>query len=442
MSVKLIEFVKSGNLDGVRRQLAGGCDVNYSCPPDGATALYWAACKGHLSVCNWLVRYGADVNQAVDKSGSLPLHGAADRGHVDCVLLLIRKGSNIDAKTKSNDDTALHLAAYRGHVTVCRLLLLYGACAEALNAQGCTALDQAQMQSHYDIYQLIWKHLHSHRSFSGETHSVIPRLSKTSAHQPKSLISKQGCGMTEVTTSSPIESLIDSAHTNDEERRWEIVNKSCRRPSEEIYSFSDNESFFEKANNTGRHLSKLSPVSNNTKPVRSSGSEDVTILANNPDCENWTVARHYSVTEESVMTIDDDDDDDVTQELIRRLDLLVDYSDDLQVQLTVSRDDNDRLVRDNASLTRRLELLAQIAGAVDGANRAREESERRAVRAEFELATARRRCAALEDSVRALESRNRVLVQPGNCALCSTAPSSNRVSVLSGFGDQYELKPR
>lgn len=95
MSVKLIEFAKNGNVDAVRRQLlSGGCDVNYSCPPDGTTALYWAACKGHLSVCNWLVRYGANVNQSVDKSGSLPLHGAADRGHVDCILLLIRKYVN------------------------------------------------------------------------------------------------------------------------------------------------------------------------------------------------------------------------------------------------------------------------------------------------------------------------------------------------------------
>lgn len=87
--VKLIEHAKNGNLTALRHQLLDGCDVNYRCPPDGATALYWAACNGHLTTCDWLVRHGADVNQIVDKSGSLPLHGAADRGHVDCVLLLI-----------------------------------------------------------------------------------------------------------------------------------------------------------------------------------------------------------------------------------------------------------------------------------------------------------------------------------------------------------------
>lgn len=208
------------------------------------------------------------------------------------------------------------------------------------------------------------------------------------------------------------------------------MKKSCHT-SEEIYAFADNYKTFGQASNTeSSHRPKSMPYSN---------AKDV-IMTNSPECKNCVIARHNVMTIGDV--VDDDDDDDVTQELIRRLDQLVEYSDGLQVQLTVCKDENDQLVRDNWTLTRRLELLAKIAGNVKGMNRAREESERRALRAEFELETVRQRCDTLEDSVRVLETRNRELVQLGDCALCSTAASSNLVSVLSGFSDKYELKPR
>lgn len=89
---ELVDAAKAGDLPRVRDcVLKRGCDVNFRCPPDGSTALYWSACGGHVLVCDWLVGHGADVDLATSKSGSTPLHGAADRGHYECVYLLLKR---------------------------------------------------------------------------------------------------------------------------------------------------------------------------------------------------------------------------------------------------------------------------------------------------------------------------------------------------------------
>ena len=94
----IIESAKNGDCSRLRRQIAerivavGGGDrsaVNVRCTVDGTTPLYWAACNGHLVVCDWLLRHGADPNGTVEKTGSTALHAAADRGHTKCVLLLL-----------------------------------------------------------------------------------------------------------------------------------------------------------------------------------------------------------------------------------------------------------------------------------------------------------------------------------------------------------------
>ena len=94
--MEFIEAAKRGDLSRMRQletcsDRTGQVNVNFQYPPDGSTALFWAACCGHVMTCDWLIRHGARVNLANYKSGSLPLHGAADRGHSDCVRLLIRR---------------------------------------------------------------------------------------------------------------------------------------------------------------------------------------------------------------------------------------------------------------------------------------------------------------------------------------------------------------
>lgn len=158
----IIAAAKIGDVERMRRLVVNAHNagelVNFRCPPDGTTALYWTSCNGHLLACEWLIRHNADVNLTTEKSGSTPLHGAADRGHANCARLLIRSGSRINLCTKNNGDTSLHLAAYRGHLDVCRLLLEFGACAEIVNKQGHTPLQEAQMKCHYDVFRFIIKY--------------------------------------------------------------------------------------------------------------------------------------------------------------------------------------------------------------------------------------------------------------------------------------------
>ena len=82
---------KRGDLERVKHLYQAGHPIHAHDPEDGTTPLYWAACNGHVTLCNWLILHGADVNQPTVKSGSSALHAAADRGHADCVFFLIQK---------------------------------------------------------------------------------------------------------------------------------------------------------------------------------------------------------------------------------------------------------------------------------------------------------------------------------------------------------------
>lgn len=57
----IFEACRVGDLDAVRKYVGNGADVNLV-DNDGYSALIWAACNGHLGVCELLVGSGADVN--------------------------------------------------------------------------------------------------------------------------------------------------------------------------------------------------------------------------------------------------------------------------------------------------------------------------------------------------------------------------------------------
>lgn len=124
--------------------------------------------------------------------------------------------------------------------------------------------------------------------------------------------------------------------------------------------------------------------------------------------------------------------DDVVQELVTKFNKLVAYSSELQVQLTVRDDEQDRLTKENENLIERLECCKKIAEAVEVSNRARMESERRALRAERELIGLKQRIEALENLNRMHE--NRLLLSANNDSYSSTRNSA--------YESNYELQPR
>ena len=98
----------------------------------GRTALHWAACGGHVSVMQWLLKVGGNP-EAVDRWGCTPLHLAADFGRIEALNLLLAAGVAPDCTAKSGK-RPLHLAAGHGRVALLRPLLARGAVLDLFSA--------------------------------------------------------------------------------------------------------------------------------------------------------------------------------------------------------------------------------------------------------------------------------------------------------------------
>ena len=75
------------------------------------TPLHWAAVKGQLEVCKFIIA-NVDNKNPSNNYGRTPLHGAANSGHVKVCQLLME---NVEDKNPSNSrgNTSLHDAAQR-----------------------------------------------------------------------------------------------------------------------------------------------------------------------------------------------------------------------------------------------------------------------------------------------------------------------------------------
>jgi ankyrin repeat protein len=80
-----------------------------SMPPEGSTALHFAADKGQLETARLLLKYGASV-AALAGLNWTPLHSAASEGWPLLVKLLLEKGADAKART-SEGKTPMELAA-------------------------------------------------------------------------------------------------------------------------------------------------------------------------------------------------------------------------------------------------------------------------------------------------------------------------------------------
>jgi len=106
----IVEAVKRGDVDTVRRLITGGAGVNVA-EGDGMTPLHWAAGRGDARVTELLLEAGADV-AAVTRIGSYtPLHLAARGGHAAVAKSLMVAGADIAAITTSGGAMPLHMAA-------------------------------------------------------------------------------------------------------------------------------------------------------------------------------------------------------------------------------------------------------------------------------------------------------------------------------------------
>ena len=96
--VKIIQAVKDGNVEAVKKYLAAGMDVNTK-DGYGATPLLYAAEYGYNDVAELLITNGADVNARYN-DGLTALHAAVLYGSNEIVKLLIDQGADVNTKAK------------------------------------------------------------------------------------------------------------------------------------------------------------------------------------------------------------------------------------------------------------------------------------------------------------------------------------------------------
>jgi ankyrin repeat protein len=95
-------LTKNGDLDGLKKSISKGTNVNGQNLLTGITPISMAALNGKTEVIEFLLNKGADVN-ARSRDGGTALHGAAFLGHIETVNLLLNKGANPNVRNKKGE---------------------------------------------------------------------------------------------------------------------------------------------------------------------------------------------------------------------------------------------------------------------------------------------------------------------------------------------------
>lgn len=154
----LVTAILNANLNGVRKLLDAGADVNvmdaYGETPLHAATFndkYLDTQKTSLTIARLLIDKGANVNAQTAKETisinggpdpgqqSSPLHMAAISGNLDVATLLLEKGANVNAKTTMGV-TPLHWASAANKLEIVDLLISHHADVNATDEQGRTPL--------------------------------------------------------------------------------------------------------------------------------------------------------------------------------------------------------------------------------------------------------------------------------------------------------------
>ena len=118
-----------GDYGMAKRCIKNGENVNQreTCNPVlERSMLAIAAGKGHLKICQLLMKHGADPDIG-DLIGTTPLHMAASRGYTEICRILLDGGADVDPVRKYGGETPLHFAGQRCKLSTCALLIERGA---------------------------------------------------------------------------------------------------------------------------------------------------------------------------------------------------------------------------------------------------------------------------------------------------------------------------
>ncbi len=157
---RLMEAVKSGNLDAVRALAKNRALLNTP-EADGTTALAWAVRSDDLPIVQALLAAGADA-KASNRYAVTPLELAVNNGNAATTSALLKAGADASF-VKPGGQTILMAAARTGNAEVVRMLLDHGGNdGNAVNARessyGETALMWAVSENHAAAAKLLIEH--------------------------------------------------------------------------------------------------------------------------------------------------------------------------------------------------------------------------------------------------------------------------------------------
>ena len=157
----LVQATRAGNIEAVRRILAGGVDIN-RVDDRGCTALHSASILGNVDIAKLLLAdRRLDVNKGCTDenncdSGITALMIAAKRNHVAIVKELL-KHSEINLLVRGLDGLSpLMIAGHGGHLHVVEALLkAEGIAVNQLNDKGGSALMIMVQNGHADCVRVM-----------------------------------------------------------------------------------------------------------------------------------------------------------------------------------------------------------------------------------------------------------------------------------------------
>lgn len=195
LNAKLLEAVKTANLDVTRELLDKGADVNAR--DKWRQGLLWHAMYNALSnnkvdqakqrefkkIALVLIEQGVDVEYTDgDQYERTPLHNAASGCDKDIVKALIEKGAKINARTRYNGNTPLHHAVMftagsagdRDRLDVVKLLVEHGANLNVKNSESKTPIQCAEIIYSDTVKKAAIKYMRKHG-----TKGPVVQLDKT-----------------------------------------------------------------------------------------------------------------------------------------------------------------------------------------------------------------------------------------------------------------------
>lgn len=135
----------------------------------GHTPLLLAAQKGHLEICEVLLKAGANP-LATDENSENAMHSAADEGKIGIVKILSAHKQLVNSKNK-NGETPLIFAARDGYLEVFEVLLKAGADPATMSEAGWNAMHFAAFNGNIEIVKILstYKQLVNSTKKDGQT---------------------------------------------------------------------------------------------------------------------------------------------------------------------------------------------------------------------------------------------------------------------------------